>query len=300
MALRLDINDTDAMKTQTAHATPLDRWAAMPLSFVLSGIEPKDCKLHCAVWNGAEQPLEVFARSWEAWVGWNRWRPNTNDFNRRYVVSLMQVYTERDKWIFGGLFEVVGTTNVPGPNGYDVKLVDHPIQAWVGRLKVHFHLTGRQVRRSLETVINNITIAEVLPVRYAGQPFPGADRIEHGFRELAVVYQQQRADWRVALEHLKGVYVLHDKHTGKSYVGSACGDTGVWARWGQYLATGHGGNVDLRALVEKKGIEYIREHFTFALLEYWAAARTPDEYVLEREGYWKRVLLSREFGYNAN
>jgi hypothetical protein len=28
--------------------------------------------------------------------------------------------------------------------------------------------------------------------------------------------------------------------------------------------------------------------------------RTSDEHVLAREGYWKDVLLSREFGYNKN
>jgi hypothetical protein len=28
--------------------------------------------------------------------------------------------------------------------------------------------------------------------------------------------------------------------------------------------------------------------------------RTSEKYVLAREGYWKDVLLSREFGYNKN
>lgn len=287
------------MTDEVAHpSSPLARWHEIPLASILGEIAPEDCKVHCAVPSPTDHPLEAFAQSWDEWVLWNRYRPEVHAFNRRYVFSLMQSY-EPATWIFGGLFEVTGDTGVPRTHAYSVELVDHPMQAWIGRLKVRYAHKGRNIRVKFESVVDSMQIAEVLPVRYAGKPFPGHDRIEHSFRELAVVYQQQRPDWRVALEHMKGVYVLHDKHTGKSYVGSACGDTGLWMRWGQYVATGHGGNVDLQALVNQDGIEYVREHFTFALLEYWSM-RTPDDYVIERESYWKRVLLSREFGYNAN
>lgn len=280
-------------------ASPLGAWSAIPLATILADIRPEDCKLHCATWNGKNQPLEVFARSWNEWVKWNTWRPEHDVFNRAYIFSLMQAYTKPGKWVFGGLFKVLGSTGVARSHAYTVELLDHPIQAWVGRLTVGFVQPGRNTRQKLENVLDSMSIAEVSPVRYAGQPFPGHDSIEHSFRDLAVIYEQQRPDWRVALESMKGVYVLHDRRTGKSYVGSACGDTGIWTRWGQYVATGHGGNIDLRGLVDREGIEYLRENFTFALLEYWSM-RTPDDFVIERESYWKRVLLSREFGYNAN
>jgi hypothetical protein len=61
----------------------------------------------------------------------------------------------------------------------------------------------------------------------------------------------------------------------------------------------HGGNIDLRALVDGKGDDYARDNLYFALLEFWPM-RTSGESVLEREGYWKRVLMSREFGHNKN
>lgn len=41
---------------------------------------------------------------------------------------------------------------------------------------------------------------------------------------------------------MKGVYVIHDPETGKPYVGSACGDIGIWARLCQYVDPLHGGN----------------------------------------------------------
>jgi hypothetical protein len=37
----------------------------------------------------------------------------------------------------------------------------------------------------------------------------------------------------------------------------------------------------------------------FSVLE-TADVTTPDKLIFDREGHWKRVLLSREFGYNRN
>lgn len=98
---------------------------------------------------------------------------------------------------------------------------------------------------------------------------------------------------------MKGVYVIHDQETGKAYVGSAYGDTGIWARLSQYVDKLHGGNLGLRELVGQKGADYAKTNLRFALLEFWSM-RTPDEHVLERESYWKDVLLSRKFGNNRN
>jgi hypothetical protein len=99
---------------------------------------------------------------------------------------------------------------------------------------------------------------------------------------------------------VKGVYVIRDKASGKPYVGSACGDTGIWERWGNYVDSLHGGNILLRELLGRKGDAYARENLVFALLEYWPM-REPDANVREREDYWKQVLLSRsKFGLNKN
>jgi hypothetical protein len=49
-----------------------------------------------------------------------------------------------------------------------------------------------------------------------------------------------------------------------------------------------------------RGIVHARNHFRFALLEH-RTMKTDDSVVIEREKYWKSVLLSRgEFGYNGN
>jgi hypothetical protein len=267
---------------------------------LLGEIDPSEFKLHCAVWNGRDQPLDVFARSWDEWVDWNRWRTGRNEFNRQFIFSMIQVYDEPGHWIFGGAFEVLARADTPHAHSYTVALRPEILPGQVGRLKLKFRPRGRAVRLNFENALDQIEVAEILPVRYEGRPFPGHDSINITLAELQVAVRQDRSDWRGALEHLKGVYVIHDRTTGKPYVGSAYGDTGIWSRWKQYAETLHGNNVDLRDLVEREGPEHIASNLNFALLEYWSM-RTSDDFVLERETYWKDVLMSRgEFGHNRN
>lgn len=66
------------------------------------------------------------------------------------------------------------------------------------------------------------------------------------------------------------------------------------------MASGHGGNAELRALASDPTLDYCRKKFRFALLEH-RSSRTPDEIVMGREAFWKRILLTRgERGLNRN
>ena len=71
---------------------------------------------------------------------------------------------------------------------------------------------------------------------------------------------------------------------------------GIWNRWRAYSETGHGGNRDLRRLLKEEGAEHA-QNFQFGILE---VAGTHGDDLLARESYWKEMLLSREFGLNAN
>ena len=60
------------------------------------------------------------------------------------------------------------------------------------------------------------------------------------------------------------------------------------------------GNDSLVELIEKEGIEYARENFQLSILEVWPM-KTDDETIINRESFWKEVLLTRgQFGYNNN
>jgi hypothetical protein len=273
--------------------------AAIPLRSLLGDLDPAECKLHCAVWNGQDHPIDVLTRSWDEWVRWSRWRPARDEFNRQFIFTLARHRHPQSHWLFGGVFEVVGRRQTPGEGSYDIRLREDLMGAFIKRLVVQFKPPGRAVRLNMETHLDQIEVLAVLEQPYAGEAFPGHDQINHTLGVLEVAVKQEWHDWRGALQHMKGVYVIHDVETGKPYVGSAYGDTGIWARLCEYVDSLHGGNVALRELVGQKGPDYARANLRFALLEFWSM-RTDDEHVLARESYWKDVLLSRKFGNNRN
>ncbi len=255
----------------------------------------RDYKIHFARWNQHNQPLEVFARDRREWQSWQEYRPGRDDFNRPLIFSLIQFYHEQDSWLFGGVYRVLDRH----PDRYEVELTDIGANM-IGRLKLFYVYRDRTTRPVMERHYEGFEVQEILREPYSGRTFPGFDDIDLSFEELETLIRNERLDWRAALENIKGVYLITDVHTGRRYIGSAYGDLGIWSRWRQYIETGHGGNVELTRLVREQGLPYCREHFRFALLEQ-RTARTPDDVVIARETFWKRVLLTRgEQGMNRN
>jgi hypothetical protein len=252
-------------------------------------------KVHFAKWNGSNQPLDVFTRDRREWQGWQEYRPERDDFNRRYIFSLVSFYHEADTWLFGGIFEVVNRLS----DRYIVQLSDIASE-FIGRLKLRSPYKGRTVRVNMESQYKEFEVVEILPEQFAGRAFPGYEDIDLSFDEIEILVRNNRMDWRASLESVKGIYLITDSKTNKRYVGSAYGESGIWSRWCAYAATGHGGNVELKALLADEGLDYCRAHFRFALLEH-RSFRASDELLLKREDFWKRLLLTRgEEGLNRN
>lgn len=257
--------------------------------------EPSLYKLHFARHNRIEQPLDVFVRSREEWQGWQEYRPERNQFNRRYIFSVIDFYREPDIWLFGGVWEVLERLS----DSYVVSLTKQG-HDFIGRLKLHSPYRQRGTRVNFENRLDEFTVSEILREEYSGLDFPGHDWIDVGFGELESLIRNDRPDWRGALESAKGVYLITDTRTGRLYVGAAYGDGGVWSRWREYSETGDGGNAELKELLEDRSLDYCRKHFRFSLLESHTA-RIADDTILERESHWKQVLQSRgEFGLNRN
>ena len=255
----------------------------------------EDYKVHFARWNGDAQPLEVFVRDKREWRGWQEYWPGRNDFNRPLIFSLAQFYHESDTWLFGGIFRVLKRHD----DRYEVAL-QNTGAGFIGRLKLHSDYRGRTTRANFENHYEDFAVQEILREPYSGRKFPGYEDIDLSFEELETLVKNDQEDWKAALENAKGIYLINDTHTGKRYVGSACGDQGIWSRWSSYVTSGHGGNVELRALLKDPSLQYCRSHFRFALLEH-RPMPTPDSVILDREGFWKRILLTRgEQGLNRN
>lgn len=265
--------------------------------FRFSEQELQKYKLHLAANNGEIEPLDVFARDREEWKGWNEWKGNKDDFNREYILGMIPDYHKYNKYIFGGIFKVIERYE----KEYKIELTDK-FESLIGRLVVDFNryqgMRGRAFL--LENQIDRFTVSEILQKPYEGIDFPGYDNVKIDFNSLELIIKSQKQDWKVALENMKGVYLIVDKNNGKKYVGSAYNNEGIWSRWSTYIYTGHGYNDELVDLIDEKKIDYARKYFQFALLEI-RTMKTDNETIINRENYWKEVLLSRgEFGYNKN
>lgn len=257
-----------------------------------------DYKIHFAVWNKYEQPLDVFVRDPSDWAGWNAWRnPTEKDvFNRRYIFSLIRYYHRPDAWLFGGIFEVL--ERKPS-KPYKIRLSEK-YQEYIGRMVFSHPGPGVRGRSFLpESYFDALKVSQVFEMPYQGEAFPGYENIAHGFSQLESIIHQSKPDWKSALESVKGIYLITDKSNGKMYVGSAYGGAGIWSRWCSYIGTGHGWNDELTKLINETGIDYARTHFQLSVLESMTM-KSDDQTVIAREKFWKRVLQSRVFGYNKN
>ena len=262
-------------------------------------LEPlSDYKIHFAVYNGEVQPLDVYLRDADEWKGWNEWRNpgGRDDFNRRYIFSLIRYYPLVETWLFGGIFEVLSR---PIDKPYAVRLSEN-YQEYVGRLLVAHPGPGVPGRSFLpETYFDQLKVAQILDKPYQGDAFPGYENIFHDFSQLESIIHHAKPDWKTALESVKGVYLITDKKNGKMYVGSAYGEMGIWSRWCCYIGTGHGWNDELTRIIRQSGIDYARENFQLSVLEY-RSMKTDDSVIIDREQFWKRALNTRKFGYNKN
>ena len=273
------------------------------LQLLLPELEPNTTKIHLAGWNGADDPLDVFlAGRFHEWQSFQ----SQKNFERTFVLSLIKL-KEGDRWLFAGVHRVegpAGSVADPHPLKAGQECLRYPMAEvagaadMTGRLVASFTRPGRQSYLLAENWVDQITLAEIYPRRLSIGEFPGFRSVDLSFEELRLVVGQGLESWRSALLNVAGVYLISDGSSGCLYVGSASGTGGIWQRWSDYAATGHGGNVELRALVNGDRVDRAK-HFRFSVLEI-ADVHTGEADVLEREAHWKRVLLSREHGLNGN
>ena len=258
-------------------------------------VRADECKVHLAVYNGHDNPLDLFlAGEFDSWQEGQTKR----NFQRPHVVSLIAL-PGRNRWLFGGVFDSDGAEHIASRNLYVYQLVRRvEVDEFVGRLVVAFERTSRQSYLRAENWVDEMQIAEVRPDPMRVIEFPGYASATLSKQHLDIVVAQAEPTWRGALANVAGIYVIADRSTGKLYVGSATGKGGLWARWSSYSRSGHGGNKELKALLRERGAEHA-EQFQFGILEI-ADTHASTEDVVHRECHWKDLLVTREHGLNAN
>lgn len=265
------------------------------LRTMIPDLDESRTKIHLAVWNGEDNPLDVYlAGDFEEWQAWQ----NKQNFKREYIVSLIKL-PGVDKWLFSGAFSSFGSeySEEHGRYKYETSELDGCKQL-AGRIIVEFKRSGRASYLLAENCSDCLFISEILPEKMVVEDFKAYSLTSIDKSILDIIVRQNITSWRTALSVVSGVYLITDQKTGKLYVGSATGDGGFWQRWSDYSYSGHGNNGELRELLATQGFDYC-ENFKFSILEI-ADTHTSSNLVLERESYWKNVLCTREFGYNSN
>lgn len=251
-------------------------------------------------YNGWDDPISIFKRDPKELLGWNYW--NSQSYKKGQI-SVGLVDMHGGDWL---LFTVGVITKVlDKPKDYHGVQVEFETQSQYedlfGRVVVHYENKTRQMFRTADSIINELIIKEILPSFYTGFDFPGYDKVCLPFKDLKTIVNGDYPSYKNALENQKAVYVITDKSNGKLYVGSATAQYGMLlSRWSSYASNGHGGNVELRKIVNAKGIQYVIDNFQYSIIENFNS-KVDDSYVLDRESYWKKVLDTKiPHGYNDN
>jgi len=261
----------------------------------LSGIHLSNFKIHCAT-GKINPPLEAFYDG--KFKEWQEYQ-NQKNFECDQIVSLINIF--RDNWLFAGIFRVhsvkekstrkktwfeYSTSEIPG--------LDH----LTGKAIIKFEKKFRASYLRGQKFIDQLIVVEIRPQKMSVGDFPGYNSVLLSNRLLKTILRENLDSWKSALSNVSGAYVIVDKKTGKQYVGCAHGGLGIWQRWVAYTKNGHGGNKELRKLLNNKGQDYVK-NFQYSVLEV-CDINASDEYIISREAHWKNVLCSREFGYNIN
>ncbi len=265
------------------------------LSIEIDDFVPSETKIHLAIWNGIEDPLDVFlAGNFKEWQEGQ----NKRNFERKNILAFIQLPVS-DTWLFAGGYLSHGCSFSNERNHFVYQTDEIPeLRKYSGRIIVNFKRPGRQSYLNADRWANEISIDSIRSKRLIIQEFSGYNKTLISKSKLDIIIDENNSSWKAALSNVLGIYIITDTITGKQYVGSATGEGGIWQRWCDYSRTGHGGNKELKQILTSEGREYA-QNFQYAVLEI-ADTHVSNEEILERESYWKKVLCTIDFGYNRN
>jgi len=253
----------------------------------------KSVKIHFATGsNDRREPLnQFFSGKFKEWQE----RQNQKNFEREYILSL--AYKDKNEWLFLGIYKRISVTESNNGFSYATELTDFGDE-WIGRLVIEYNKEYRNSYILAEKYFNDFKIKEILPERLQLEDFPGYENVNIDRMKLQLIITQEIKTWKTALKCVTGVYLIADGNNGKLYVGSATGEENFWKRWSEYAQSFHGNNIQLKKLHKENEEEYFK-NIHYSILEIHKA-NTDAELILQREMYWKQILMTKEFGYNLN
>ena len=278
----------------------------MPLKFNMLleevGISPADVRLlRHQPKVGARQTVDIWRSDKAVFDEWQSYQATAKrtSFARPYWAAFIGTWAGRT--MFAGLYAVGApetltkervdpiSGDVDAPGTCD-RFALEPVMAfepYAGRLYIEWGGGPSGKRAWLQRADLQDKVISELHVDTVDQPFPGLMNIAMPLS----AFGDAPPAWQQALQANNGVYLLTCPRDGSLYVGSATAAGGFWARWENYRANGHGGNV---GLIGREPSDFI-----VSVLEV-AGSKDNEDAILAAEAVWKRKLNSRDVGLNRN
>ncbi len=240
-------------------------------------------------------PIQVFQnKQMEILLEGQYWNYSRNKSFRKgqITIGFLRIKRNENFWLLYHIGRVTNDLNIFNGIGYEYETLTE-YEKYFGRLIVRYKNTAQTMIRRAEEVIDLCEVAQILPDVYDNDLFPGYDKVNVSWQELCRVIEKD--NWKTALQNQKGVYLITDTSNGRMYVGSAYGDEMILNRWRSYVKTVHGNNVELKGLE----LTHMQNYFRYSILDIFKST-TDSQVIIERESWWKHVLMTRRFGYNSN
>lgn len=248
--------------------------------------------------------LDFLLSDSDRWMEMNCWKSkqaNNNYSDAEYVLSFAQYYPYGSNYyMFGGLYKIEKIIpEVYDQIGYKLTL-QNEFKEYIKRLIIKLDRpVGRDIyNKPFESVQRdfNPEVYEITPSARLSD-FNGFNNVLLLHKDLQIIAKYEAPEWKNALENVKGIYAITDISNGKIYIGSATGKNGIWLRWCSYAKGLTGDNKDFKNIVKEKGEDYIKNNFTYAILEIFDM-KTKDDYIIRREHHWMKVFQTKKFGMN--
>ncbi len=242
--------------------------------------------------NSELDPIELFKSDRKTLLEWQFWNYSKNKSFKKGQMTIGCVTISDEKWLLFDVSRVTKDLEKFDGVGYEHETLTE-YEKYFGRIIIQYKNKSQNLVRKASSVVNQCVVSHVLEDKFEDDTFPGYDDVNITWRRLQKVIHN--TSWKTALENQKGVYLITDNSNGKKYVGAAYGDKMIHGRWSNYIHCGHGGNIGLKTLE----MEHIKNNFSYSILEIYKST-VDDTVILKREAWWKKTLLSKEFGYNKN
>ena len=151
------------------------------LRLVAPAVAERDVKVHLAVHNGSDDPLDLFAAG-----TFDPWQEHQNraNFGRQFVLALIEMQ-QRHLWLLGGLYHVRGKPRPEQDGTFRYSLEpSSECASLAGRLVVRFERPGRQSYLNADRWAERLHVASLLREPYQVADFPGYTRVHLSFADL--------------------------------------------------------------------------------------------------------------------